>query len=110
MSREDIEAGARWNDELSKNLQEMNFGLICLTPENQNSHWILFEAGVLAKALDKSRVCPYLIGLEPAQITSRPLAQFQAKRSNKEETFELICAINGKIDSPLPQEHIKRTF
>jgi hypothetical protein len=110
MSKKDIEAGARWNDELSKKLEEIDFGIICLTPENQKSDWILFEAGALAKTLNKSCVCPYLIGLEPGEVTSRPLSQFQAKKANKEGTLDLIYSLNRKVETPLSEKQIETTF
>ena len=51
MSGEDIAAGARWSTDIGVHLQEARFGIICLTPENLNEPWILFETGALAKAM-----------------------------------------------------------
>ena len=110
LSSQDIEAGARWGDEVARELTETSFGIVCLTAENQTAPWILFEAGALAKTLDKSRVVPYLIGLEPTDVQRGPLAQFQGKRANKTETWGLVRTINRTLEHPLQDDQIKRTF
>lgn len=51
LSEKDIDAGKRWSSEIAKQLEESNIGIICITPENIDSSWILFEAGALAKSL-----------------------------------------------------------
>ena len=56
MSEHDIEAGARWSNELNNILEESNFGIICLTPENQYAPWITFEAGALSKEKKSERL------------------------------------------------------
>ena len=61
MSRADIRAGARWSGEVQAELSECRFGIICLTRDNQTAPWILFEAGALAKTIEGTFVCPYLI-------------------------------------------------
>jgi hypothetical protein len=52
---EEIEAGKRWSEEISKKLEEANFGILCLTLENFNQPWILFEAGAISKVVSKGR-------------------------------------------------------
>jgi hypothetical protein len=111
MSAVDIEAGARWSVDVAAKLQETKFGIICVTKENLSAPWLLFEAGALAKTLSDTFVCPYLIGLEPSDIPGGPLTQFQAKRSNKKETWELLCSINNAMkEEKLPQEQLTRYF
>jgi hypothetical protein len=107
----DIDAGARWNRGIDKELSETNFGIICLTKANLNAPWILFEVGALAKTLIDTFVCPYLIDLEPSDIPKGPLAQFQAERADEVGTWELVCTINKALkDAALPEEKLKRTF
>src|SRR5262245_36715921 len=105
MSAEDIDAGARWNTEMAKKLEETTFGVICLTKSNQNAPWLMFEEGALAKTLDdKTRVVPYLVekGMVPNDIDrGSPLLQFQAKRADDAGTFELIQTINKVTETPL---------
>ncbi|MFW5794861.1 MAG: toll/interleukin-1 receptor domain-containing protein [Bacillota bacterium] len=99
ISNNDIEAGARWNNDISKALSDSDLGLICLTKDNLESPWLLFEAGALAKSLDDSLVCPYLIDIEPSDIPAGPLAQFQAKRAIKNETEDIVKTINNTLSN-----------
>src|SRR4051794_18245619 len=92
MSEADIDAGARWSSDVVAQLQEVHVGIICLTADNMSSPALHFEAGALSKALDKSLVCTYLLGVQPADLRW-PLATFQATRANKEETKRLVTTI-----------------
>jgi hypothetical protein len=80
LSSADIDKGARWSADVASKLESSKVGIICLTPSNVHSDWILFEAGALSKILKNTFVCPLLIGMEPSDIKG-PLAQFQATRS-----------------------------
>ena len=51
-SPEDIEKGAKWGSEIAKELETSNIGVICLTRDNTEKPWILFEAGALSKSLE----------------------------------------------------------
>src|SRR5262249_49119017 len=110
MSAADIDAGARWGNRVQGELQESQFGIICLTRTNQTAPWILFEAGALAKTIDGSFVCPYLIDLEPSELLPGPLTQFQAKRANEPDTLDLIRTINQAQDDALMAEKLERAF
>jgi TIR domain len=96
LSSADIEAGARWASDVAGKLQQSKVGIICLTPTNLESIWIHFEAGALAKTLDSTFVCPYLVGVEPADVKG-PLTQFQAKRANEEDTKRLLETLNSAL-------------
>lgn len=111
MSKKDISAGARWSAAIAKELSESNFGIICLTRSNLDAPWILFEAGAIAKVVERSNVCPYLIGLEASEVPQGPLAEFQAKRAIKEETKELIVDINKSLgEDRLEDVVLDKTF
>jgi hypothetical protein len=110
MSRADIQAGARWSREVQAELSESRFGIICLTRENQIAPWILFEAGALAKTVEGTFVCPYLIDLKPSEILEGPLTQFQSKEATKEGTLELVKTINQALKDKLPDDRIDRLF
>jgi len=96
ISSEDIEKGARWGAEIAKKLEQSKVGIICLTPTNLTSPWLLFEAGALSKTLENTFVIPYLYALEPANITG-PLSQFQAARADKPETQRMVTTVNKAL-------------
>lgn len=110
MSATDIDRGARWGNEISFQLQSANIGIICLTPENLDAPWILFEAGALSKLATASLVCTYLYQVNPASLRG-PLHQFQATIANKEDTKSLICSINRvRSTGSVEQARLDRIF
>jgi hypothetical protein len=110
MSTADVNAGARWTAEISKALSETRVGILCLTTDNLDSPWLLFEAGALAKTIDSTFVCPYLLDLKPAAIPNGPLSQFQAKSANKAETLDLMKMLSGQTEQPLTDDMLTRAF
>ena len=110
ISSEDIDAGNLWNQEITIVLEKSKFGIICLTPENMNAPWILFEAGALAKTVEKKLVCPYLINLKSTEING-PLTQFQAVEDTKEGTLNLMTSINHALnENALGEQQLQDTF
>lgn len=110
LSSADIDKGARWSVDVARRLEQARVGIVCLTPANLHSDWILFEAGALSKTVQATYVCPLLIDLEPAQI-SGPLAQFQATRATRGEIMQLLGTINSSLDaSALPEQHLEEAF
>jgi hypothetical protein len=109
MSEHEISAGSRWGVELHRELETSNFGIICLTPENLNAPWLLFEAGSLAKSVSDSHVIPLLLGIRPTDVTF-PLAQFQSVESTKEGIFKLLNSINAQLSEPMKDERLERVF
>ncbi len=91
---DDIEKGAKWSSEITKELGTSNIGIVCLTADNTEKPWILFEAGALSKSIDSSHVCTLLFGLEPAEVKG-PLTSFQATRFIKADFKKLILTINN---------------
>jgi hypothetical protein len=112
MSDEDIDKGSRGLDEVGTALGGMKIGIICLTPENLNARWILYEAGALSKTLDaKTRVCTYLLASLEVQNIQPPLGMFQATKAEKEETRRLVQTINKALDGEAVSEaHLNATF
>jgi TIR domain len=107
---DDIEKGARWNGEISKELEASRVGLLFLTPENLEAPWLMFEAGALAKNLDRSRVCPILFGLEAADIKG-PLVQFQACQFEVDDIFRVVKMMNENLgDAALGGEVLDSVF
>jgi hypothetical protein len=96
ISKRDILKGVRGMNVIAESLEQSGIGLICLTPENQNKPWILFEAGALSK-IATSHVCTVLCQLDPADVQS-PLGQFQHTKTSEDDLLALASTINGALD------------
>lgn len=106
----DIEKGAKWSGEISKKLSETNVGIVCLTKDNFEKPWILFEAGALSKDLDQSRVCSVLFGMDNTDLTG-PLVTFQTTLFNKTDFKKLMLSVNDAGgDRALPKETFENVF
>lgn len=93
ISSNDIDPGTRWGPELADELEKTRYGIVCVTLENMNSPWLLFESGALSRYVEKARVVPLLLDNKPSDITG-PLAQFQALHIAESEIKKLIKGIN----------------
>jgi hypothetical protein len=73
-----IEPGEAWGPRLQSELEQSQFGILCLTAENFDAPWLLFEACAMAKKFESSRtrVVPYLIDTLPEASARSPLGQF----------------------------------
>jgi hypothetical protein len=111
MSEKDIDKGAQWRSEISGELEDAKFGILCLTSENLSSTWLHFEAGAIAKTVGDTHVCPYLFDLRQADVGD-PLAQFQLTNATKDDTLELIKTINRTLPAPnqLSEAALKKAF
>lgn len=109
-SPDDIEKGTKWDKEISQKLEETQVGIICLTRENIERPWILFEAGALSKNIEQSNVCPILLDLGKTDITG-PLTRFQATELNQKDFKRLVRTINkASKDSPLDPGILDNVF
>jgi len=96
MSSEDIGKGTRPGLAISDNLEGSKVGIICLTRENLDANWILFEAGALSKTKD-ANVCTFLLDLTPSDVKP-PLGDFQHTQFNKGDIKQLAHDINKAVD------------
>jgi len=96
--------------DVAARLNAAKAGIICLTPNNLHSDWILFEAGALSKAIENANVCTLLIGLEPSDLEP-PLSQFQATKAEEADILKLLQTLNkGLGENALPPEHVAEAF
>lgn len=110
ISTRDIDRGALWFSEISDQLKDTSVGIVCLTQENKNKPWILFEAGALAKGLSYNRVCTFLIDLRPADLED-PLAQFNHTLPEKDSMWALVRTLNGCLGgSALDERVLEQVF
>ncbi|MEB2621450.1 hypothetical protein [Pseudomonas sp. YuFO8] len=110
ISTRDIDKGAIWFSEISDQLKDTAAGIVCLTQENQNKPWILFETGALAKGLSTNRVCTFLIDLQPSDIQD-PLAQFNHTVPERSSMWSLISSLNSCMEiNKLDERILKQVF
>lgn len=105
ISTRDIDRGAIWFTEISDQLRDTAVGIVCLTQENKNKPWILFESGALAKGLSTSRVCTFLVDLSPSDVED-PLAQFNHTVPSKDSLWALVRSLNSALESSGLDERI----
>jgi len=110
LSLADIDKGTRWRTEIAEQLEQCRIGIICLTPENLSSQWLLFEAGALSKIQGQSYVCTFLHELVPTDVRD-PLAQFQHTVAEKEDIKNLVMTINrAQGENANPEAQVERVF
>jgi hypothetical protein len=111
ISTQDISAGSRGLQAVASELEACSFGILCLTRENKQAPWILFEAGALSKAIDSSRVIPLLLDFKISDLTG-PLAQFQAiDASDKEKVFSMVMNIaHSDLSVSVAEDRLRKVF
>lgn len=92
---DDIESGTLWRLVLSDALQNTDFGIASLTPDNLYNPWIHFEAGAIAKVVTNAQVIPVLIGLDDSDIDG-PLSGFQCISCNESGVNKLVRELATK--------------
>lgn len=109
VSAKDIDKGANWTVVLAKELEDTDFGVICLAPDNLQSPWLNYEAGAITKSVS-SRVCPVLFKVEKSAVRA-PLAQLQLTDINQDEFVLLMASMNKvageQLDSVALRETVK---
>lgn len=109
-SPEDIEKGARWSPEIAKELSVSKAGIVCVTPDNQYSQWLNFEAGAISNQAGATSVCTLVIGMKPTDIKG-PLSQFQATIVDRTDARRLVGTLNRFLDKDgLSESTLDRAF
>jgi len=109
-SDKDIDSGSLWFTQITSQLEDTRHGIVCLTQDNKENPWILFESGALAKGLSSSRVCTFLIDLEPSDIKD-PLAQFNHTKPTSGGLFSLLKTLNGLLgENSLSEKTLEKVF
>lgn len=106
----DIEKGSKWSSEITQKLADTHVGIICLTRDNLQRPWILFESGALSKDLEKSKVCSVLFDVDQADL-SGPLSTFQTTTFDRTDFKKLLSTINDAGgDQKLNRDTFERVF
>jgi hypothetical protein len=89
-----IGPGERWLPKISGALDEIEFGLVFVTEQNKEAPWLMFEAGALAKNVEKSRVIPVLCNAEDdIEFKKNPLSHFQYVKLDQDGIFRAMKSI-----------------
>lgn len=107
ISSEGIDKGAIWFSEVSEQLATTSAGIVCLTGDNLESPWLLFEAGGLANKLSKSRVYTLLIDVGHSDLKP-PLSLFNGTLLVEEDMFKLVKGINAGLGEKALNEDVLR--
>jgi len=105
----EITKGANWLAELTRELEETDYGVICLTRESASAPWIYFEAGALAKLRERSRVSSILFGITSTD-TPGPLQFFQQTSFRKDDMLQLVQDINIHGGGQVKQDVLVNLF
>lgn len=105
----DIEKGAQWLADLTAQLNEVEFAIICVTPDSISAPWLLFEAGAAANKLASTNVCPVLLSIQQGDFEG-PISQFQPTQAVKEDIRGLLKTINAHLKSPLSEKLLENAF
>ncbi|MBM3332428.1 TIR domain-containing protein [candidate division WOR-3 bacterium] len=109
-SPDDIAKGSRWANEVSSELDASGFGILCLTKDNLDAPWIMFEAGALSKHVEVAHVCPILFDVERTKIKG-PLEQFQFTVFDQQDMRRLLLSVNEALgDDALEDDVLNRVF
>ena len=110
LSSQDIPKSSSWAAEIARIMEDIDVGILCLTPENLTSPWLLIEAGFLWRQRHAPLLCPYILDLSPVNLTG-PLSQFQHARANREGTYQLLQTLNHVGPEPhLSEQMLQRVF
>lgn len=111
VSPADIRKGTRWIYDVSKELNQPSLGILCVVPGNTGAPWLNFEAGVLSKSPDVSKVIPLLIDVEKSELDNGPLAQFPSAIFEKNDMYQILETINEKTEQGrLSEDRLRDTF
>ena len=95
-SEENIEDGNPWFREVTENLEKARDVVICVTPENWQSHWTHFEAGYVGRKTGKI----YAYCLPGAvKLLDGPISQYQLTIADRKGSESLFAALSGNSDT-----------
>ncbi|MBR3569425.1 MAG: TIR domain-containing protein [Oscillibacter sp.] len=101
---DDLEAGSVWFPELMKRLKTANIALLCVTRENLDSPWLLFEAG--AFLIREIPVVPILFRVKSSELENSPLHYLQSVELSEGGIRRLL----GICGDGLSTEDTSKTF
>ena len=104
-------SGTMWLPEIDKQLSSTDFGIVCVTRENQHAPWLNFEAGALSRRVDAKReLMPVLLlGVDSMNDVDGPITGFQMKLGDLEGFMDVMKDLNNSDLGPKINESILRS-
>lgn len=104
----DIESGANWSTAIGTQLANADFGIICVTQENQSRPWLNFEAGAISKLVGGA--APLLVDFPSTSELAGPMSQLQVNMPDRDGVLKLLKSINARLPKPLDAKVLEATF
>jgi integrase len=107
---DETQKGKLWFGEISKEIKESRYGVICITAQNRDARWLLWEAGALYGGFDRDQfVVPLLIDIQKADVPP-PISHFQmVEATNKQEVTHWLKGMNKLLgDNAIEEELIDK--
>jgi hypothetical protein len=99
MSDRDIVDDA-WFGEINRAIKGATAGIMCVTRENYDRPWILYEAGGLVATCGRGGVFPFLLDMKPPELDglNYPLYPLESYFFDRGGVFHLVSALNRKLE------------
>ncbi len=92
-----ITPGVQWVEAWQSATNESQFGVVCVTPDNLRSPWLMFEAGASINAWQTQRVVAYLHCTLANDVTDTPMGVLRCKTATYEGTLQLVLLLNAAL-------------
>jgi hypothetical protein len=103
----DIALGQDWASAIRDHLTDIDLAVICVTRDNHEKPWFLFEIGTLAQRA--SVIVLFLLDLSPQELGT-PLAGFQAIIPTPESTWELVKGVAAVSEASPALDETRERF
>ncbi|MBT1001978.1 TIR domain-containing protein [Paenarthrobacter sp. DKR-5] len=111
----EIPAGEQWLTMIEEQLTDTDFGIICVTKENQKEQWLNYEAGALSRQVTdrRKRLGVLLLDFDDKNDVDGPFKNFQMKMATVSEFKSLMKSLNElgpKIREDVVNDRIDREW
>lgn len=92
----EIPAGEQWLAQIEEELTDTDFGIICVSKENQREQWLNYEAGALSRQVGdrRKRLGVLLVNFEDTNQVVGPFKNFQMKIADLDGFRSLMRSLN----------------
>ncbi|MCO4262506.1 toll/interleukin-1 receptor domain-containing protein [Pseudarthrobacter sp. MDT3-26] len=92
----EIPAGEQWLAQIEEELTDTDFGIICVSKENQMEQWLNYEAGALSRQVGdrRKRLGVLLLNFDDTNQVVGPFKNFQMKMADIEGFRSLMKSLN----------------